>query len=49
MLDMIQFGAQEIIFSCNEDDKDICNIEIPYATKLFLQELQTIKYLKLKK
>ena len=23
MLDMIQFGAQEIIFSCNEDDKDM--------------------------
>ena len=24
------------------DEKDICNIEIPYATKLFLQELETM-------
>ena len=24
------------------DEKDICNIEIPYASKLFLQELETM-------
>ena len=38
----IQLNEQNGLTSYNEDDKDICNIEIPYATKLFLQELQTM-------
>jgi len=30
------------LISDNDDDNDVCNIEIPYATKLFLQEIESM-------